>query len=60
MDNPGYPYSDGALAIETRKLNLYYGTFQALYDIDLDPPEVCGRCWTIFCVILSGCGFFLI
>ena len=25
-----------AIAIETRKLNLWYGTFQALFDIDLD------------------------
>ena len=41
-----------AIAIETRKLNLWYGTFQALFDIDLDikPGE--------FVVLLgpSGCG----
>ena len=27
---------DAALAIQTQKLNLWYGTFQALFDIDLD------------------------
>mgnify|MGYP000042697612 CR=1 FL=1 len=27
---------DSGLAIRTRKLNLWYGTFQALFDIDLD------------------------
>ena len=30
------PGQDRALAISTRKLNLWYGTFQALFDIDLD------------------------
>jgi phosphate transport system ATP-binding protein len=28
--------TDTSLAISTRKLNLWYGTFQALFDIDLD------------------------
>lgn len=28
--------TEEAIAIHTRKLNLWYGTFQALYDIDLD------------------------
>ena len=27
---------DGKYAIETRDLNLWYGTFQALFDVDLD------------------------
>ena len=30
------PSQDLALAINTQKLNLWYGTFQALFDIDLD------------------------
>jgi len=30
------PGADNNLAISTRKLNLWYGTFQALFDIDLD------------------------
>ena len=30
------PGQDLALAINTQKLNLWYGTFQALFDIDLD------------------------
>ena len=30
------PGQDLALAINTKKLNLWYGTFQALFDIDLD------------------------
>jgi phosphate transport system ATP-binding protein len=30
------PAQDLALAINTKKLNLWYGTFQALFDIDLD------------------------
>ena len=30
------PSRDLALAINTQKLNLWYGTFQALFDIDLD------------------------
>ena len=30
------PNQDLALAINTQKLNLWYGTFQALFDIDLD------------------------
>ena len=30
------PGQDRALAISTKKLNLWYGTFQALFDIDLD------------------------
>ena len=30
------PVQDLALAINTKKLNLWYGTFQALFDIDLD------------------------
>ena len=30
------PDQDLALAINTQKLNLWYGTFQALFDIDLD------------------------
>lgn len=40
------------LAIETRKLNLWYGTFQALYDIDLRIPE--GRITGL--IGPSGCG----
>ncbi|MBT8073894.1 MAG: ATP-binding cassette domain-containing protein, partial [Xanthomonadales bacterium] len=31
--------ADNGLAISTRKLNLWYGTFQALFDIDLDIKE---------------------
>ena len=27
---------DNELAIRTKKLNLWYGTFQALFDVDLD------------------------
>ena len=30
------PGREPALAIRTRKLNLWYGTFQALFDVDLD------------------------
>ncbi len=30
------PEIDTSLAISTRKLNLWYGTFQALFDVDLD------------------------
>jgi phosphate transport system ATP-binding protein len=30
------PGQDRSMAISTRKLNLWYGTFQALFDIDLD------------------------
>jgi phosphate transport system ATP-binding protein len=30
------PATDRGLAIRTRKLNLWYGTFQALFDVDLD------------------------
>ena len=30
------PNTDTSLAISSRKLNLWYGTFQALFDIDLD------------------------
>jgi len=30
------PAANASLAIRTRKLNLWYGTFQALFDIDLD------------------------
>jgi phosphate transport system ATP-binding protein len=30
------PGKDRSIAIATRKLNLWYGTFQALFDIDLD------------------------
>jgi len=30
------PAREPALAIRTRKLNLWYGTFQALFDVDLD------------------------
>ncbi len=30
------PRSSAELAIETRKLNLWYGTFQALFDVDLE------------------------
>jgi phosphate transport system ATP-binding protein len=31
-----HPAADHGLAIRTRKLNLWYGTFQALFDVDLD------------------------
>lgn len=31
----GSPNSSSSLAIDTEKLNLWYGTFQALYDIDM-------------------------
>jgi phosphate transport system ATP-binding protein len=31
-----HPAADRGLAIRTRKLNLWYGTFQALFDVDLD------------------------
>ena len=33
MDNVA---QDTTLAIETRELNLWYGTFQALFDVDLE------------------------
>ncbi len=39
-------------AIQTRKLNLWYGTFQALYDIDLNIRE--GRITSL--IGPSGCG----
>jgi phosphate transport system ATP-binding protein len=41
-----------ALAIKTRKLNLWYGTFQALYDIDLNIRN--GRITSL--IGPSGCG----
>jgi phosphate transport system ATP-binding protein len=31
-----HPTADRGVAIRTRKLNLWYGTFQALFDVDLD------------------------
>ena len=31
-----HPAADRGLAIRTRQLNLWYGTFQALFDVDLD------------------------
>ena len=36
MMNESMPGQDQSLAIQTEKLNLWYGTFQALFDIDLD------------------------
>jgi phosphate transport system ATP-binding protein len=39
-------------AVQTRKLNLWYGTFQALYDVDLCIPE--GRITGL--IGPSGCG----
>ena len=35
MDNAASAMNKTELAIETRKLNLWYGTFQALFDVDL-------------------------
>ncbi|KAA3610904.1 MAG: phosphate ABC transporter ATP-binding protein [Planctomycetota bacterium] len=46
MDNP-HPF-----AIETRKLNLWYGTFQALYDVDLAVKQ--GQITAL--IGPSGCG----
>jgi len=40
------------IAIETRGLNLWYGTFQALFDVDLDIPA--GRITSL--IGPSGCG----
>ena len=34
MDSPGHGHN-GRFAIETRGLNLWYGDFQALFDVDL-------------------------
>jgi phosphate transport system ATP-binding protein len=45
------PASSG-LAIRTRGLNLWYGTFQALFDVDLDVPE--GMITSL--IGPSGCG----
>jgi phosphate transport system ATP-binding protein len=45
------PTSPG-LAIRTRGLNLWYGTFQALFDVDLDVPE--GMITSL--IGPSGCG----
>jgi len=45
------PASPG-LAIQTRRLSLWYGTFQALYDVDLDVPE--GMITSL--IGPSGCG----
>ena len=36
MDNAAEPTREQALAIETRDLNLWYGTFQALFDVNLE------------------------
>jgi phosphate transport system ATP-binding protein len=44
--------SRGPLAIETRKLNLWYGTFQALFDVDLQIQQ--GRITAL--IGPSGCG----
>jgi len=33
--NPGAPAAEGRHAIVTERLNLWYGTFQALFDVDL-------------------------
>ena len=40
------------VAIQTRALNLWYGNFQALFDIDLDVPE--GQITSL--IGPSGCG----
>ena len=39
-------------AIRTNKLNLWYGTFQALFDVDLEIPQ--GRITSL--IGPSGCG----
>ncbi|HVR29355.1 MAG TPA: ATP-binding cassette domain-containing protein, partial [Thermoanaerobaculia bacterium] len=44
--------SDGAAAIRTRTLNLWYGTFQALFDVDLDVK----RSIVTSLIGPSGCG----
>jgi len=48
----GAAEGDGSVAIETRDLNLWYGTFQALFDVDLDIPA--GRITSL--IGPSGCG----
>ena len=46
------PGQDRSMAISTRKLNLWYGTFQALYDVDLAIRQ--GRITSM--IGPSGCG----
>jgi phosphate transport system ATP-binding protein len=44
--------NDQTYAIQTEKLNLWYGTFQALFDVDLNIPD--GRITSL--IGPSGCG----
>jgi phosphate transport system ATP-binding protein len=63
MSGPGASRTANArhqIAIETRKLNLWYGTFQALFDVDLDirqgiitsmiGPSGCGKSTFLRCI----------
>jgi phosphate transport system ATP-binding protein len=63
MSEPGANVSAAArneIAIETRKLNLWYGTFQALFDVDLEirqgiitsmiGPSGCGKSTFLRCI----------
>ncbi len=52
MDNAAAQAREQALAIETRDLNLWYGTFQALFDVNLEIKP--GRITSL--IGPSGCG----
>ena len=58
--DPAPAESTPSLAIETRDLNLWYGTFQALFDVNLDikeglitsliGPSGCGKSTLLRCI----------